>query len=256
MFERFTEKARRAIFFAKYEAASMESPFVETEHLLLGLLREEKPLAQRFLRSDTALDATREKIKARQTVREVNPNSPDPPLAMQSKRVLANAAMEAEGRDQKVAPEHIFLGLLREEKSVAAELLREYGLSLASVTDELEKSNLLPPRNEHGFKLRAVNPKLTKGDASIPGAYHEGTPTDPRRQRQVNCKNMTMAEFAASLPQIAPGYIRGGTVVDATGLEGAWNFTLSFSPAMGWRPPGAITLFEALEDQLGLRLEH
>src|SRR5260370_234880 len=51
MFERYTEKARRVIFFARYEASQFGSPYIETEHLLLGLLRETKALATRFLRS-------------------------------------------------------------------------------------------------------------------------------------------------------------------------------------------------------------
>ena len=50
MFERYTEKARRIIFFGRYEASQFGSPYIETEHLLLGLLREDKALANRFLR--------------------------------------------------------------------------------------------------------------------------------------------------------------------------------------------------------------
>ena len=46
MFERYTEKARRVIFFARYEASQFGSPYIETEHLLLGLLREDKALDQ------------------------------------------------------------------------------------------------------------------------------------------------------------------------------------------------------------------
>ena len=48
MFERYTEKARRVIFFARYEASQFGSPYIETEHLLLGLLREDKALTNRF----------------------------------------------------------------------------------------------------------------------------------------------------------------------------------------------------------------
>ena len=48
MFERYTEKARRVIFFARYEASQFGSPYIETEHLLLGLLREDKAMANRF----------------------------------------------------------------------------------------------------------------------------------------------------------------------------------------------------------------
>jgi ATP-dependent Clp protease ATP-binding subunit ClpC len=53
MFERYTEKARRVIFFARYEASQFGSQAIETEHLLLGLLREDKALAHRFLPAKT-----------------------------------------------------------------------------------------------------------------------------------------------------------------------------------------------------------
>ena len=59
MFERYTEKARRVIFFARYEASQFGSPCIETEHLLLGLLREDKALANRFLRSSASVDSIR-----------------------------------------------------------------------------------------------------------------------------------------------------------------------------------------------------
>jgi ATP-dependent Clp protease ATP-binding subunit ClpC len=55
MFERYTEKARRVIFFARYEASQFGSPYIETEHLLLGLLREDKALTNRFLRSHASV---------------------------------------------------------------------------------------------------------------------------------------------------------------------------------------------------------
>ena len=61
MFERYTEKARRVIFFARYEASQFGSPYIETEHLLLGLLREDKALANRFLRSHAAIDSIRQR---------------------------------------------------------------------------------------------------------------------------------------------------------------------------------------------------
>ena len=51
MFEKYTEKARRVIFFARYEASQFGQPYIETEHLLLGILREDKALTSRFLRS-------------------------------------------------------------------------------------------------------------------------------------------------------------------------------------------------------------
>ena len=70
MFERYTEKARRVIFFARYEASQFGSPYIETEHLLLGLLREDKALANRFLRSHAAVESIRKQIEGHTTIRE------------------------------------------------------------------------------------------------------------------------------------------------------------------------------------------
>ena len=70
MFERYTEKARRVIFFARYEASQFGSPYIETEHLLLGLLREDKALTNRFLRSHASVESIRKQIEAHTTIRE------------------------------------------------------------------------------------------------------------------------------------------------------------------------------------------
>ena len=63
MFERYTEKARRVIFFARYEASQFGSPYIETEHLLLGLLREDKALTNRFLRGHGKVEDIRKQIE-------------------------------------------------------------------------------------------------------------------------------------------------------------------------------------------------
>src|SRR3989475_6513400 len=65
VFERYTEKARRVIFFARYEASQYGSPYIETEHLLLGLMREDKALANRFLRQQGSIESIRKEIEAR-----------------------------------------------------------------------------------------------------------------------------------------------------------------------------------------------
>jgi ATP-dependent Clp protease ATP-binding subunit ClpC len=141
MFERYTEKARRVIFFARYEASQFGSPYIETEHLLLGLLREDKALANRFLRSQAAIESIRKQIEAHTTVREKVSTSVDLPLSHECKRVLAYAAEEAERLSHKhIGTEHLLLGLLREEKSFAAEILHERGLRLAQVREEIARS--------------------------------------------------------------------------------------------------------------------
>ena len=139
MFERYTEKARRVIFFARYEASQFGSPYIETEHLLLGLLREDKALTNRFLRSPHAsIESIRKQIEGRTTVREKVSTSVDLPLSQECKRVLTSAAEEAERLQHKhIGTEHLLLGLLREEKSFAAEILHERGLRLSTIREEL-----------------------------------------------------------------------------------------------------------------------
>ena len=142
MFERYTEKARRVIFFARYEASQFGSPYIETEHLLLGLLREDKALANRFLRSQAAIESIRKQIEAHTTVREKVSTSVDLPLSHECKRVLAYGAEEAERLNHKhIGTEHLLLGLLREEKCFAAEILHERGLRLSQVREEIARSS-------------------------------------------------------------------------------------------------------------------
>ncbi len=141
MFERYTEKARRVIFFARYEASQFGSPYIETEHLLLGLLREDKALTNRFLRQHSSVDSIRKQIEAHTTVREKVSTSVDLPLSNECKRVLAYASEEAERLSHKhIGTEHLLLGLLREEKCFAAEILAERGLKLAGIREELQRS--------------------------------------------------------------------------------------------------------------------
>src|SRR6516225_4551821 len=141
MFERYTEKARRVIFFARYEASQFGSPCIETEHLLLGLLREDKALANRFLRSSASVESIRKQIEAHTTLREKVSTSVDLPLSHECKRVLAYGAEEAERLNHKhIGTEHLLLGLLREEKCFAAEILHERGLRLSTIREELARS--------------------------------------------------------------------------------------------------------------------
>ena len=72
MFEKYTEKARRVIFFARYEASQLGSRCIETEHILLGLLREDKALTSRFFpRADTTIDGIRKEIEGRTSVQDI-----------------------------------------------------------------------------------------------------------------------------------------------------------------------------------------
>ncbi len=70
-----------------------------------------------------------------------------------------------------------------------------------------------------------------------------------------NCRHMTMPEFADDIQSFARGYFVGAPLVDHTNLEGAWDFTIQFSPRNQLTTPDAITLFDAAEKQLGLKIE-
>jgi ATP-dependent Clp protease ATP-binding subunit ClpC len=139
MFERYTEKARRAIFFGRYEASQFGSPYIETEHLLLALLRED-PFTKRCLRPPASTESIRREIEARTTAREKASTSADLPLSHESKRALANAANEADQLNHKhIGAEHLLLGLLREEKCLAAEILHQQGVLLVEVREQLAR---------------------------------------------------------------------------------------------------------------------
>jgi ATP-dependent Clp protease ATP-binding subunit ClpC len=166
MFERYTEKARRVIFFARYEASQFGSPYIETEHLLLGLLREDKALTNRFLRSHASVESIRKQIEAHTTIREKVSTSVDLPLSNECKRVLAYAAEEAERLSHKhIGTEHLLLGLLREEKCFAAEILHERGLRLSTIREELARSSqekAQPQRQRESSLLSEFSRDLTQ----------------------------------------------------------------------------------------------
>src|SRR6058998_2355179 len=166
MFERYTEKARRVIFFARYEASQFGSPYIETEHLLLGLLREDKALTNRFLRSHASVESIRKQIEGHTTIREKVSTSVDLPLSNECKRVLAYAAEEAERLSHKhIGTEHLLLGLLREEKCFAAEILHERGLRLSTIREELARSSqekVQPQRQRESSLLSEFSRDLTQ----------------------------------------------------------------------------------------------
>ncbi|HCH37466.1 MAG TPA: ATP-dependent Clp protease ATP-binding subunit ClpC, partial [Acidobacteria bacterium] len=139
MFERYTERARRVLFFARYEASQLGSISIETEHLLLGLIREGKGLTSRiFARSNLSLEHIRKQIESRTVFREKVSTSVEIPFSGESKRLLQFAAEEADRLlHNYIGTEHLLLGILREERSVAAKILMEKGMRLNSVREHI-----------------------------------------------------------------------------------------------------------------------
>jgi ATP-dependent Clp protease ATP-binding subunit ClpC len=141
MFERYTERARRVLFFARYEASQLGSISIETEHLLLGLIREGKGLTSRiFARSHLSLETIRKEIEGRTVFREKVSTSVEIPFSAETKRVLQFAADEADRLlHNYIGTEHLLLGILREERSVAASILMEKGMRLQSVREDIQQ---------------------------------------------------------------------------------------------------------------------
>ena len=140
MFERYTEKARRVIFFARYEASQYGSPYIETEYLLLGLFREDKALAVRLLREHSLIETIRTEIESLISVRERISTSVEVPLTSECKRILIYAAEEADRLNHSyVGTEHLLLGILREGNCKAAKILHARGLDLAAMRLELAR---------------------------------------------------------------------------------------------------------------------
>ncbi len=139
MFERYTERARRVLFFARYEASQLGSISIETEHLLLGLIREEKGLTSRiFARSNLSLENMRKDIEERTVFREKVSTAVEIPFSAETKRALQCAAEEADRLlHNHIGTEHLLLGLLREESSLASDVLRKNGFELATVRSQI-----------------------------------------------------------------------------------------------------------------------
>jgi len=144
MFERYTEKARRVIFFARYEALQYGSQVISPEHILLGLMREDKTISARYFpfRNALSVEVMRREVEERIVLRERIPQSAELHLATETKRILAFASEESQFlKNRHIGPEHLLLGLVRQEGSIAAEILFQYGLRLKDVREEIARQN-------------------------------------------------------------------------------------------------------------------
>src|SRR4051812_18503378 len=147
MFERYTEAARRTLFFARYEATTVGGAAIEPEHLLLGLLRGDKGLTrQLFASGKLSYTDARGKILHHFGVMEHIPPSREIPFSQLTDRILRRAAAEADSlRHREIGPEHLLLGLLMEGGSFAAALLNTHGLSAEAARQRIRSVSPTPP---------------------------------------------------------------------------------------------------------------
>ncbi len=138
MFEKYNEKARRALFFARYEASKLGSKVIESEHILLGILREGEDVTREiFARFNVKPDDVRREIEGDRVFVERVSSSQELPLSEESKKILAYASHEAESMMHPyVGTEHLLIGILRVDPCVASRLLAGHGFNLYGVREE------------------------------------------------------------------------------------------------------------------------
>jgi ATP-dependent Clp protease ATP-binding subunit ClpC len=167
MFERYNEKARRVIFFSRYEAVQLGASQIEAEHILLGLIRVDNDLAIRFFpRRQADVESIRKEIEGHTIARDTSvvfewsfegreaeghtiardpiSTNIDLQLSNESKRVLAFAAEESEKLgDRHIGTEHLLLGLLCEKDSIAGTILLGLGLQISDMRQDLVKKSAI-----------------------------------------------------------------------------------------------------------------
>ncbi len=157
MFEKYSEKARRALFFARYEASKLGSRVIESEHVLLGILREgEETVIELLARFKLKAEDLRREIEGERVFVERVSTSAELPLSEETKRVLAYAVHEAESMlHKKVGSEHLVIGLLRVESSLAMRVLAHAGLQLPAVREAVatmaREREAAEQKKEHPF---------------------------------------------------------------------------------------------------------
>jgi ATP-dependent Clp protease ATP-binding subunit ClpC len=186
----FTERVRKVLAMAREEAARLHHEYVGTEHILLGLIREGEGVAAAVLQNlSVDLDEIQQKIE--ETVKKgkaAQTTGPDLPYTSRAKKVLELAMSEArELNHSYVGTEHLLLGLVREEKGIAAQVLTDAGVNLDAARTET---------------LRLLGTEMPQGGAAT---AQQGSATPPSAQPKGEKKSKTPAldHFCRDLTQLA-----------------------------------------------------
>src|SRR5947208_6370292 len=186
----FTERVRKVLQMAREEAARLHHEYVGTEHILLGLIREGEGVAAAVL---TNLNVDLEEIqqKIEETVKKgkaAAATGPDLPYTSRAKKVLELAMGEARDLSHGyVGTEHLLLGLLREEKGIAAQVLSDAGVNLDAAKAET---------------LRLLGTEMPQGGGAAAGAA-PGAPQAVPGKGEKKSKTPALDHFCRDLTQLA-----------------------------------------------------
>ena len=186
----FTERVRKVLAMAREEAARLHHEYVGTEHILLGLIREGEGVAATVLQNlSVELDEIQQKIE--ETVKKgkaAQTTGPDLPYTSRAKKVLELAMSEArELSHSYVGTEHLLLGLLREEKGIAAQVLTDAGVNLEAARAETLRI------------LGTEMPQQPGGAQAAAGAQPQ--PSAPKGEKK--SKTPALDHFCRDLTQLA-----------------------------------------------------
>jgi ATP-dependent Clp protease ATP-binding subunit ClpC len=177
----FTERVRKVLAMAREEAARLHHEYVGTEHILLGLIREGEGVAAAVLQNlNVDLDEIQQKIE--ETVKKgkaAQATGPDLPYTSRAKKVLELAMGEArELNHSYVGTEHLLLGLLREEKGIAAQVLTDAGVNLEAARTETLRllGTDVPPGTSATAQQGGATPATPQAPAGKGGDKKSKTP--------------------------------------------------------------------------------
>lgn len=158
MFERYTENAKRAIFFARWEAQQSGSAYIEAEHVLLGLTHDADSKANQLFGLSACTENFRSLLEVHAAAKPST--SVDLPLSNPSKRILAYAAQEADKlASTPIGTEYLLLGLLREKQSDVPQALARVGIDLRSARNRIRAAHGLPiPDREPADRETSLRP--------------------------------------------------------------------------------------------------
>jgi ATP-dependent Clp protease ATP-binding subunit ClpC len=162
MFERFTERARQVIVFAQEEAKEMGHASIGSEHVLLGLLREDEGLAARVLyNSGVELNQCREII---QEMHQSEDEIADmPPFTPRAKRILEKSLRQAlELSHNYISTEHILLGLLDDPESAASQIIESFAIDPSDLSGQIIDILRSSPDGEEEMTERAPRRKSSR----------------------------------------------------------------------------------------------
>jgi hypothetical protein len=246
----------RVLFFSRYEASELGSLTINTEHLLLGLLREGKGLTSRiFARANISRANLQKEIEGRTVFQEKVATSVEIPFSADTMRVLQFVAEEADRLSHSyIGTEHLLLGILREERSVAGSILMDKGLRLDEVRDaivqllkETPAAAASPPDDQASLVDVYVVTAPSDPGPSLRGPFQAGAGTISWRTSpggivsDVSASGATIGVLCSVLEASL-----GSPFVDRTALTGKYDFEVHNGGST------VDALLRALRDQLGL----